>query len=555
MKILNTIFLICAFSTVSFAQMSIDLGVSHANLKGDFHSNINNPLLGKKGIYFGVNKPLFKSSSLNFSFNYNNYSSNINQVNNVEELQLRYNTNVVAGGIAINISPFQQNSFQPYASIGASVMHYNPKADLKNEFGSYMFINGILTSTNGEPASLDNVFETSHSEINNFTYSKVALGIPIGIGLKLKMSDFVSLNTLISYNFNFTDNIDNISSNNPSELVEFNSNNDNSIIAVIGFTFIPSNFKIYRNRKIVDGIVYDENNESLIISKSDISNNITGLEEITKHNKDVKIINDSNIVYIDDESYYDGVDFDALDKELTSDLDGDGVPDIDDMCPNTPKKPNNSQKLENILFGEVKVDERGCPIDSDNDGVPDYRDIEPNTKSGFLVNHEGKRLSTKEAEKLLTKLDVVSREYANSYNKRSTFNLNFEENYYPYITPLVYDEILKMQQELLIYQVADNSISKVNSIELLSMKRDSTINYLEKIKALEIEYLRITSELKALKNVLSQSKKDVSFIEIEELDFKPIDESDKDVDHYQVYVHRIIQLIKLQNNIKRDLDE
>ena len=36
MKILNTIFLICAFSTVSFAQMSIDLGVSHANLKGDF---------------------------------------------------------------------------------------------------------------------------------------------------------------------------------------------------------------------------------------------------------------------------------------------------------------------------------------------------------------------------------------------------------------------------------------------------------------------------------------------------------------------------------------
>ena len=418
-----------------------------------------------------------------------------------------------------------------------------------------MFINGILTSTNGEPTSLDNVFETSHSEINNFTYSKLALGIPIGIGLKLKMSDFVSLNTHISYNFNFTDNIDNISSNNPSELVEFNSNNDNSIIAVIGFTFIPSNFKIYSNKKIVDGIVYDENNESLIISKSDISNNITGLEEITKHNKDVKIINDSNIVYIDDESYYDGVDFDALDKELTSDLDGDGVPDIDDMCPNTPKKPNNSQKLENILFGEVKVDERGCPIDSDNDGVPDYRDIEPNTKSGFLVNHEGKRLSTKEAEKLLTKLDVVSREYANSYNKRSTFNLNFEENYYPYITPLVYNEILKMQQELLIYQVADNSISKVNSIELLSMKRDSTINYLEKIKALEIEYLRITSELKALKNVLSQSNKDASILEIEEIDFIPIDESKTDVDHYQVYVHRIIQLIKLQNDIKKDFSE
>ena len=87
------------------------------------------------------------------------------------------------------------------------------------------------------------------------------------------------------------------------------------------------------------------------------------------------------------------------------------------------------------------------------------------------------------------------------------------------------------------------------------MKRDSTINYLEKIKALEIEYLRITSELKALKNVLSQSNKDASILEIEEIDFIPIDESKTDVDHYQVYVHRIIQLIKLQNDIKKEFSE
>ena len=58
-----------------------------------------------------------------------------------------------------------------------------------------------------------------------------------------------------------------------------------------------------------------------------------------------------------------------------------------------------------------------------------------------------------------------------------------------------------------------------------------------KNKALEIEYLRITSELKALKNVLSQSNKDTSILEIEEIDFIPIDESKTDVDHYQVYVH------------------
>ena len=555
MKIFNPIILICAFSIMSYAQTSIDLGFSHANLKGDFQTDLTNPLLGKKGIYLGVNKPLIKFSSLNFSFNYNNYSSNINQVNNIEELQLRYQTNVLSGGLSLQTSPFQHNSFQPYASIGVSIMYFNPKADIQNEFGSYVFLNDVLTSTNGEATSLDNIFETSHSEINTFTYSKLAFGVPVGIGLKLKISDFVSLNTLLSYHFNFTDNIDNVSSNHSSDLVEFNDKNDNSITAVFGFTFNPSNFKIHRSREMVDGIVYDEYNESLIISKSDVSKNYTGLAEITKHYKEVKIINDNNTVYIENESYYDGVDFDALDKELMSDLDGDGVPDIDDMCPNTPKKPNNSQKLENILFGEVKVDERGCPIDSDNDGVPDYRDIEPNTKSGLLVNYEGKRLSTKEAEKLLTKLEIVNREYANNYNKSTPFNLNFEENYYPYITPLVYNEILKQQKELLIYQVADNSTSNVSSIELLSMKRDSTINYLEKIKALEIEYLKINTELSALKNLLKQSNHDYSALEIDMINFDPINESNSDIDHYQVYIHRIIELINHKNEIKRSLKE
>ena len=44
-------------------------------------------------------------------------------------------------------------------------------------------------------------------------------------------------------------------------------------------------------------------------------------------------------------------------------------------------------------------------------------------------------------------------------------------------------------------------------------------------------------------------------LEIEEIDFIPIDESKTDVDHYQVYVHRIIQLIKLQNDIKKEFSE
>lgn len=55
------------------------------------------------------------------------------------------------------------------------------------------------------------------------------------------------------------------------------------------------------------------------------------------------------------------------------DKDKDGVKDSKDMCPDTPKG--------------VKVDKKGCPIDSDGDGVPDYLDKCPDTPAeanGFV---------------------------------------------------------------------------------------------------------------------------------------------------------------------------
>jgi OOP family OmpA-OmpF porin len=58
-----------------------------------------------------------------------------------------------------------------------------------------------------------------------------------------------------------------------------------------------------------------------------------------------------------------------------ADSDGDGVPDTNDRCPNTPEG--------------VKVDSRGCPTDADGDGVPDDRDRCPDTPRGTKVNSDG----------------------------------------------------------------------------------------------------------------------------------------------------------------------
>jgi OOP family OmpA-OmpF porin len=57
------------------------------------------------------------------------------------------------------------------------------------------------------------------------------------------------------------------------------------------------------------------------------------------------------------------------------DTDFDGVPDKDDLCPNTPRG--------------VIVDQTGCPVDSDSDGVPDGLDACPNTPAGATVDERG----------------------------------------------------------------------------------------------------------------------------------------------------------------------
>jgi OmpA-OmpF porin, OOP family len=62
-----------------------------------------------------------------------------------------------------------------------------------------------------------------------------------------------------------------------------------------------------------------------------------------------------------------------LEKGLDSD--SDGVLDVNDKCPGTPKG--------------VAVDARGCPLDSDGDGVPDYLDQCPNTPAGTPVDAKG----------------------------------------------------------------------------------------------------------------------------------------------------------------------
>ena len=89
------------------------------------------------------------------------------------------------------------------------------------------------------------------------------------------------------------------------------------------------------------------------------------------------------------------------------DSDGDGVPDINDKCPDTPAGvpvdedgcpfppdsdgdgvPDDRDACPDTPTG-VAVDNRGCPLDSDGDGMPDYRDKCPDTQAGAVVGDDG----------------------------------------------------------------------------------------------------------------------------------------------------------------------
>jgi OOP family OmpA-OmpF porin len=79
------------------------------------------------------------------------------------------------------------------------------------------------------------------------------------------------------------------------------------------------------------------------------------------------------------------------------DSDGDGVPDDQDQCPNTPPG--------------VKVDAHGCPLDSDGDGVPDYLDKCPNTPKGVPVDANGCPTIIKKGEKITLQIEFANNSY------------------------------------------------------------------------------------------------------------------------------------------------
>ena len=165
---------------------------------------------------------------------------------------------------------------------------------------------------------------TEYTNRTGETYSKNGLEIPLSIGVNFSANDRLNLKFGTSLHLTNTDFIDNIEQD----------GNDSYIVTSASMTY--------------DLFCYE------------------CVEDYIPEDKDAYLVN-----------------FDVLDNE---DNDYDGIKDVDDFCPETPKN--------------VKVDNTGCPIDSDYDAVPDYLDQELNTPKGAVVNSKGIQLTNKMGEML-----------------------------------------------------------------------------------------------------------------------------------------------------------
>ncbi|MBH83187.1 MAG: hypothetical protein CMP70_00745 [Flavobacteriales bacterium] len=228
------------------------------------------------------------------------------------------------------------------------------------------------------------------------------------------------------------------------------------------------------------------------------------IDNILDGNTDKYFVNTAHIIYdlrcFDcEEKYipeikddYFVVDFNALDKE---DEDKDGVIDIDDFCIGTPK--------------DVKVDAKGCPIDTDNDNIPDYLDKEANSPKGAVVNSDGIQLTDEMSEAIyLSYLNSASRKDANSYFKdtypsdkfikltKKVVNIEGDTLLVDIYKPRLFKQIYNQQKEF------ENSITAAKYFDLSSdiIYKLEIGKFAEGIEASEINRLM---SIKNLKSTLS----------------------------------------------------
>lgn len=306
----------------------IGIGAGVFNYFGEVNNNERtNPLVNNYGIQASVIKNFTPSWGVRFDVAYGRMSARD------REQQLNFSSEVVTFNLHATYNfagVLRPGRFlNPYLSLGVGAINFDAKGDLRDENGvAYNYwSDGTLRSLPEAPGnenqadvlSTDYVYETDLRKANLDSlgeYAQFAFVIPVTFGLNFRVSPRSNIRLSSTFSYAFTDLIDNYTHKGVA------GRKGDKMNDMYLFTAISYHFDFFSPKK-------------------------------TKKSK------------------YDDMEFTSLE----GDSDGDGISDLLDQCPGTPKGGS--------------VDENGCPLDSDLDGVYDYADEEPNTDSNLNVDKNG----------------------------------------------------------------------------------------------------------------------------------------------------------------------
>ncbi len=314
-------------------KIVVGLGVGMLNYYGDIgYKKASEPWRFKAGYQIDVQKNFNRNWGLDFYF----MGGNVYGEENTIDRNLNFKSRLFTEALMLryNFCPKDENKkalVTPFVGIGLGYLSYTTKSDLLDANGvryNYWNDGSIRTLPQAESNTL-----TAVQMDRDYTYetevgSGNSLFIPLQIGFKCQMTPNIFVRLQTTFNMTMTNQIDYVQVN------QFTGNHS-----------------------------YDNYLFSAITLNYDFGAGPKG------HNQ----------------ARYKDVDYKGME---TIDSDGDGVPDIDDICPETPKG--------------VPVDKHGCPLDSDGDGILDYLDKEPNSPKDARVDADGVALPSDYGTDLIT---------------------------------------------------------------------------------------------------------------------------------------------------------
>jgi len=302
------------------------------------YSHLNQPVTSKSGIQLEIQKHTNTRLSISLFI----LGGRVAGQEKTTTSQLNFESGIFAEGLQLRYDFYGKNKdkqfLTPYISAGIEFMIFKARGDLKDANGNYYqywsdgtIRNVAQNDTAASHASIvyrDYKYESDLREENldgYGNYRQSTLGIPVGAGVRFRISNRVAMHFGVNLHITQTDLMDNVNSESTG------TRKGDALKDKIVYSFVSFRYDMAGKREVP--------------AKS---------KSMYKH-EDLRNVN--------------------LDSIASADSDHDGIDDVNDAV---------IDSSENI-----KVDASGRPIDTDNDGIPDYRDQEPASVKDALVNEEG----------------------------------------------------------------------------------------------------------------------------------------------------------------------